>query len=78
MRRRMRPTVASLNACSGQRPASASAIRAFPAHGISRRSRSTRRASVLVHRGPRRVRGRLLRGTKAFTPPFRSRLLHSQ
>ncbi len=73
----MRPTVASLSARSGHRAAKSSAILAFPAHGASRRMRTTRLASAIVHRRPGWLRGRLLRGTKPFTPSSRSRFLRA-
>ena len=74
----MRPTVASLSARSGQRAAKSSAILAFPAHGVSRRMRTTRLASALVQRRPGWLRGRLLRGTSPATPPSSKRRRHAQ
>ena len=76
--RRMRPTVASLSARSGQRAAKSGAILAFPAHGVSRRMRTTRMASALVQRRPGWLRGRLLRGTSPATPPSSKRRRHAQ
>ena len=74
----MRPTVASLGARSGHRSATSNAIRAFPAHGISRRTSSTRLASAIVHCRPGWLFGRLLRGTRPLAPSSRSRRLRSQ